>query len=161
NLSAQELMDDDVLDQVERALATSGLPPERLHIEITESTMISSPERVRHLLSRFRELGVRVAIDDFGTGYSSLAYLKDLPVDILKIDRSFVSASDEAERNAAILRAIVELGHSLDLKVTAEGIESETQLERLRDHGVEQAQGFLLGRPMPAEDFLAWLRARS
>jgi diguanylate cyclase (GGDEF)-like protein/PAS domain S-box-containing protein len=151
NISAHELLHSDLADALGDGLRQAGLAPSRLLLEITETSMITSPEQVRDLLGRLRELGMQVAIDDFGTGYSSLTYLKDLPVDVLKIDRSFVESITASKRNAAIVEAVVRLGHSLNLRVTAEGVETAEQLALLERQQVDHGQGFFLARPMPAE----------
>jgi EAL domain-containing protein (putative c-di-GMP-specific phosphodiesterase class I) len=151
NISAHELLHSDLADALGDGLRQAGLAPSRLLLEITETSMITSPEQVRELLGRLRGLGMQVAIDDFGTGYSSLTYLKDLPVDVLKIDRSFVESITASERNAAIVEAVVRLGHSLNLRVTAEGVETAEQLALLERQQVDHGQGFFLARPMSAE----------
>lgn len=158
NVSAHELLHSDLAEVLGHTLEQAGLAPPRLLLEITETSMITSPERVRELLGRLRALGVQIAIDDFGTGYSSLTYLKDLPVDVLKIDRSFVDGITASERNAAIVEAVVRLGHSLNLRVTAEGVETAEQLELLRRQQVDHGQGFFLARPGPAEALAIRLR---
>jgi EAL domain-containing protein (putative c-di-GMP-specific phosphodiesterase class I) len=136
------------------ALESSGLPPEALILEITEGVLVDSglvTEQAISHLSMLRTHGVRVAVDDFGTGYSSLAYLRDLPIDILKIDRSFLPHSrDDVPGQSALVRAIVDLARSLGLTTVAEGVETEEHADLLRRLGCDRGQGYLLGRPAPA-----------
>jgi diguanylate cyclase (GGDEF)-like protein len=152
NLGAQELAHEDVVASVSDALASSGLAPRRLTIELTESTMLSGRENVSPNLARLRELGVSIAIDDFGTGYSSLSYLQVVPATTLKIDRSFVSDLDQVTTAPAIIGAIITMGHALGLSIVAEGVERPEQLELLSLLGCDTAQGFLLARPLPATE---------
>ncbi|WP_295821263.1 EAL domain-containing protein [uncultured Deinococcus sp.] len=147
NLSARQFMGGDLVDSVTRALALSGLAPERLELEITESLMMQSPERAVRLLTDLKRTGVRVMLDDFGTGFSNLSYLHAFPLDGLKIDRSFVVALEHGERAGGIIEAIVQMGHKLGLEVVAEGIETEEQRDTLRRLGVPIFQGYLFGRP--------------
>jgi diguanylate cyclase (GGDEF)-like protein len=150
NLSARQLSHGHLADEVAEALAATALEPERLLLEITESMLIEHSEATLEALHALKALGVRLVLDDFGTGYSSLSYLDRFPIDALKIDRSFVAGLDSGG-SAAIVAAIVSMAHSLDLRVTAEGVETEEQLERLRQLGCEYAQGFFFGRPGPPE----------
>ena len=129
------------------------MDPSRLEIEVTESVLIDDPGRAMDVLSRLRALGVIVSLDDFGTGYSSLSYLRSYPFDKIKIDRSFVAALGDSARANAVVRAMVALGHSLDLHVIAEGVETVKQLDILQSHGCNQVQGYLLGRPGPSETY--------
>jgi diguanylate cyclase (GGDEF)-like protein len=151
NLSALQFKRGNILEAVERALGNSGLPPQRLELELTESILLQDTEAIIETLCAFKSMGVRLAIDDFGTGYSSLAYLKRLPVDKLKIDQSFIRQLGDGGKEEAIVRAIIQLGHTLQLTVTAEGVESPQQLDFLTSHGCNEAQGFLLGRPLPTD----------
>jgi diguanylate cyclase (GGDEF)-like protein len=155
NVSARQLDSDAVIDDVAFALSVSGLEPERLVIEITESALMRDIEQSAARVRALKGLGVHVAIDDFGTGYSSLAYLQQLPVDSLKIDRSFVSAMDPSPESQAIVRTIVQLGRELGLKTLAEGVETTSQVDQLRGERVDEAQGFLLARPLDPETFEA------
>ncbi len=159
NVAGQQLQRGDLLGVVKRALADARLPPGRLELEITESFVMKEAERAIGLLRAIRALGVNLAIDDFGTGYSSLAYLKLLPFDKLKIDKGFVRDLAHDENDAAIARAVIALGHSLQFTVIAEGVETEAQRERLLDDGCDQAQGYLYGKPMPPQQAEAYLRA--
>ena len=148
NLSATTLRAESVLGLVRTVLNETGLDPALLELELTEGALMRNQHNLAIELQALRELGVRIAIDDFGTGYSSLAYLQRLPVDRLKIDKSFVQVFRETD-GFAIVRAIVGIGHSLRMEVLAEGVETTSQLERLRENGCYIAQGFLLGEPMP------------
>jgi EAL domain-containing protein (putative c-di-GMP-specific phosphodiesterase class I) len=149
NVSAAEI-GPDLVDRVRSSLARHGLSPERLVVEVTESVFIDERQAAAPLQA-LRELGVHVAVDDFGTGYSSLSYLHRLPIDILKIDRAFVTGIAEPT-NLAVARAVVELGNSLGLSTVAEGIEEPEQVERLRKIGCEQGQGYLWSPPVPAAE---------
>lgn len=146
---------------VSRALANSGLHPSRLHLELTESILIDDIERIRNLLHALVDMGVELSIDDFGTGYSSLSYVKRLPVSSIKIDQSFICDVDSDFNDAAIVRAIVTLGHSLNLKIVAEGVERESQLERLQVEKCDFAQGYLFGKPMLQTSFIDVLAAQN
>ncbi len=152
NLSGRQIEDPGVVDDVRRALEASGLPPQRLTLEITESVLMHDVDATIATLQRLRDLGVRLAIDDFGTGYSSLSYLRRLPVDILKIDRSFVAGVDDGPDEAALVKSIVSLGRSLRLETVAEGIEEPGQLAELRSLGTRLGQGYLFARPLDPED---------
>lgn len=162
NVSMQQLRRDDFVEQVAAALADSGLPAPLLELELTESLLSDNVDELVDLFGRLRALGVRLAIDDFGTGYSSLAYLKHLPVDVVKIDRTFICELDGGEEggDAAIVRAIIAMAHSLGLEVVAEGVEEQAQLEFLRRHACDEIQGYLISRPVAAEAFAGLLRAQ-
>lgn len=148
NVSPVQFRDRRLATQVRQALHDSGLPPGQLIIEVTEGAVMEDAQEARQTLQSLRELGVRVALDDFGTGYSSLSILRDLPVDILKVDRSLIVAIDDGDPiDRALVQSIVTLAHALDLAVTAEGVERAAQAEVLRDLGVDSAQGFLWSRP--------------
>jgi EAL domain-containing protein (putative c-di-GMP-specific phosphodiesterase class I) len=149
NISARQFMQQDLVQQIERTLRQSGLAPEYLKLEITESTIIDNVDSVVAKLLELKSLGVQLAIDDFGTGYSSLSYLHRLPLDSLKIDKSFVNqmGSDSAE----IVSAIIGLAHNLGLDVIAEGVETEQQRCRLAEWGCEYAQGYLFSAPQRSE----------
>jgi diguanylate cyclase (GGDEF)-like protein len=156
NLSAQDILDDGLAEHVEQALG-GRLHPSRLTLELTESRVLENSAAARLRLDELRRLGVRLAIDDFGTGYSSLRYLADLPVDVLKLPRPFVEGLGENRRIASIARSVAELGRSLGLATVAEGVETEEELAALRELGYEHGQGYLLGRPGPAEHVPALL----
>ena len=147
------------VEAVRVALARSGLPPDRLQLELTESTLMTDSGQSQRMLEELRRHGVELAIDDFGTGYSSLAYLRSFPVSVLKVDRSFVRDMLSSEANASIVKAIVQLSHSLNLSVTAEGIETSAQLSALKALGCSTGQGFGLGRPVSAAVLESQLRA--
>ena len=151
NLSPVQFRRGEVLGAVRAALDESGLPPRRLTLEITEGLLLEHTDAVLETLERLHAMGVGIALDDFGSGYSSLAYLWRFRFDTLKIDRAFVKEVRRDGKAAAIIESIIGLGHSLDLRITAEGVETEEQLAALSGVGCDEVQGFLLGRPMPAE----------
>jgi diguanylate cyclase (GGDEF)-like protein len=159
NLSARQFRQRDIVASVRRALQETGLPPEQLELEVTESVAVGEPEHARAALTELKELGVSVAIDDFGTGYSSLALLHLLPFDRLKVDRSFLRGAQHSQAHAHLVRGIVSLGHSLGLEVVAEGVETPEQFTLLEDCGCDVAQGFGIARPMPGPDLERFLRA--
>jgi diguanylate cyclase (GGDEF)-like protein len=159
NLSARNLLDVNLPDTVGELLGRWEVPPSLLELEITESTILADPIRAMHVLSRLSGMGVRLAIDDFGTGYSSLAYLKRLPVDELKIDKSFVQGMDDDENDAVIVRSTIDLGRNLGLRVVAEGVETAEAWAQLVALGCDVAQGYYLSRPVPAAELASWLRA--
>jgi EAL domain-containing protein (putative c-di-GMP-specific phosphodiesterase class I) len=161
NLSTRNLLDVHLPDTVGELLSRWEVPPRLLELEITESTILADPVRAMQILSRLDEMGVRLAIDDFGTGYSSLAYLKRLPVDELKIDKSFIIGMEESENDAVIVRSTIDLGRNLGLQVVAEGVETSTAWNRLASLGCDIAQGYYLSRPAPAAELTEWIRARA
>jgi EAL domain-containing protein (putative c-di-GMP-specific phosphodiesterase class I) len=152
NCSGKELLHGDPAKVVETEAAAAGVPTALIEIEITESLLVKDSSRVQGALQRLRQLGCRIALDDFGTGYSSLAYITRFPPDRIKIDKAFVRDVDRSASDAAIANTILSLGASLNLIVTAEGIERPGQLEWLRARGCHEAQGFLLARPMTASE---------
>jgi len=154
NLSVRDLLDLDLPHQVAGVLAAAGLDPDALHLEVTESMIMSDPDRALDTVSRLRELGVQISVDDFGTGYSSLSNLKRLPINELKIDRSFISSLPHDESDVIIVGSTINLGHDLRLKVVAEGVEDEITLRRLQKLGCDLAQGYYFGRPLPSQEFL-------
>ncbi|MGI9185831.1 MAG: putative bifunctional diguanylate cyclase/phosphodiesterase [Solirubrobacteraceae bacterium] len=158
NLSVRNLLDRDLPKEIERLLATYSLPPGALQLEITESMIMSDPDRAVATVTRLSTLGVRMSVDDFGTGYSSLDNLRKLPIDELKIDRSFVSPMLRDESDLIIVRSTINLGHDLGLKIIAEGVEDGATLQHLALLGCDLAQGYHLSRPIPADEFEAWLR---
>jgi diguanylate cyclase (GGDEF)-like protein len=157
NLSARDLMDQDLPAKTMALLQRHGVPAEALCLEITESAIMDDPQRALHTLETLHRLGFKLSIDDFGTGYSSLAYLKRLPVQELKIDRSFVAAMERDADDARIVRSTIELAHNLGLSVVAEGVETAKTWKLLDTLGCDEAQGYYIGRPMPAAEFMAWL----
>ena len=161
NLSVRNLLSDDFYAKVEDALTRHGVSPELLTFEITESSVMADPEHSLPVLRRLHGMGIGLSVDDFGTGYSSLAYLRRLPIDEIKIDRSFVQGMNTDLGDLAIVRAIVDLGHSLGLRVVAEGVEEEAARDALREMHCDQAQGFLISRPVPVDRFEAWLVSRT
>jgi EAL domain-containing protein (putative c-di-GMP-specific phosphodiesterase class I) len=157
NLSARNLMDDNIPKLVERLLVKYKLPASRLELEITESSIMTDPTRALRNLDALHELGVHLAIDDFGTGYSSLAYLKRLPVQTLKIDNSFVRNMLEDLQDELIVNSTIHLAHNLGLTVVAEGVENEALLARLSEMGCDEAQGYFIGRPMAVINADEWI----
>ncbi len=154
NLSARQFSSgEDLIDLVRDALAESGLPPDQLELEITESMLMERPDEATALLGRLSELGVRLAIDDFGTGYSSLSYLKRFAIDRLKVDQSFIQDLSDDPNDAAIVEAVISLARSLKLEVIAEGVETREHLDQLRAWGCFDVQGFLFSKPLPAAEF--------
>ncbi|MBL4891710.1 MAG: EAL domain-containing protein [Rhizobiaceae bacterium] len=152
NLSAQHFVSSDIVDITKNALAESRLPAHRLELEITESVLVNNPDDVYEILKSLKELGVAISLDDFGTGYSSLSYIMKFPFDKIKIDQSFVSASDNDDTAKAILQMITTLGESLNIKITAEGVETVQQVQFLRSVNCHQFQGYFFSRPLRAED---------
>jgi len=152
NVSVQQFQAGDVAEVVAEALATSGLSPDFLQLEITESIAMHDIGQMIVSLRRCQELGVKIHLDDFGTGYSSLSYLLKFPVDVIKIDRTFMAGVPDSPHSVAIVRATLALAKSLGLQVIAEGVETPEQLRFLRDAGCEAAQGYLLGRPVPVDE---------
>ena len=159
NVASPHFRDGRLVEDVERSLADSGLPPHYLTVELTESMLIGPADEWLASLHRLKALGVAISLDDFGTGYSSLAYLKRMPLDELKVDRSFVAGLPDDEENAAIVRAVVALADSLDLTVIAEGVETVRQAAYLQSVGCVNCQGWLYGRAEPEPEFVARLRA--
>jgi diguanylate cyclase (GGDEF)-like protein len=151
NVSARQFRDPRFVEVVERALEESKFEPGNLDLELTESVLVEGRDQTLAILARLKELGVQISVDDFGTGYSSLSYLSRLPIDCLKIDRSFVSKAHERGHDAAITQAVISLAHSLGVRVIAEGVETAEQLEFLRLHRCDQAQGFLFSKAVQAE----------
>ncbi len=160
NLSLRQFGDPAILEHVAHALGESGLPAHRLELEITEGTAMLDLQHTLQLLGRFKAMGCQLAIDDFGTGYSSLAYLKRFPLDVLKIDQSFVRQITTDPEDRAIAGAVIQLAHSLGMKVIAEGVEHEAQHQLLMDMGCDEVQGYLHGKPMDAAALGLWWQAR-
>jgi diguanylate cyclase len=153
NVSVRQLQDPDFVDDVHHALVQSELAAEALVLEVTESALAVDMVRIGMVMERVRELGVHLALDDFGTGYSSLLRLKGLPIDRLKIDRSFVSGLGSAGHDPTVITTVVDLAHKLGLAVVAVGVETEEELRAVSAMGCDEVQGFLLARPGPAGDF--------
>jgi diguanylate cyclase (GGDEF)-like protein len=160
NLSPRNLIEPDLPAELARLLRTFSLPPSALQLEMTETTVMSDPQRTIDVLNRFRATGVGIAIDDFGTGHSSLSYLTRLPATELKIDKSFVTAMSTDPASHTVVRSIIDLGRNLGLAVLAEGIETPEVAEDLRDMGCHLGQGYLFSRPLPAADFQRWMDRR-
>ena len=152
NISAIQIDDPEFIHMLKSTLKESGLPPRNLELEITESVMIKSLDRTRQILSELKEMGVMIALDDFGTGYSSLRYLQLLPIDTLKIDKTFIDNISENEKNKQVIGAIISLVHQMDILVVAEGVENEMQLNYLREEKCDGIQGFLLGKPLSVQE---------
>jgi EAL domain-containing protein (putative c-di-GMP-specific phosphodiesterase class I) len=154
NLSAESLRDDRIVHEVKALLEQHDLPGRLLQLELTEDSLVSDPVSARRVLGQLRDLGVSIAIDDFGTGYSSLSHIKDLPIDELKIDRSFVAGLGSGTAEIAIIRSTIQLAHDLGLRVVAEGVETSAVIGHLAELGCDLVQGYLLGRPVPARELL-------
>ncbi|MHC8385389.1 sensor domain-containing protein [Pseudomonas sp. LB3P14] len=155
NISARQFSDGQLGTRIATILKETGLPPACLELELTESILMREVSEAMQILAGLKNLGLSIAVDDFGTGYSSLNYLKQFPIDVLKIDRTFVDGLPSGEQDAQIARAIIAMAHSLNLAVIAEGVETHEQLDFLREHGCDEVQGYLFGRPMPASRFEA------
>ncbi len=160
NLSGKQFAQDRTVPFVEAALRKYGIAPACLGIEITESTVMGDPDKAVAALTRLKDIGVGISLDDFGTGYSSLGYLKRFPIDVLKIDKSFVDDVTTSSSDAAIARSVISLAHNLDMRVIAEGVETRAQVDFLTEHGCDEMQGYYFSRPLPAEAFTALLREK-
>jgi diguanylate cyclase (GGDEF)-like protein len=161
NISARDLLEPELLEDIADTLRTHGLPATSLALELTETALVTDPDRCGAVLRALDATGVGIVLDDFGTGYSSLAHLQQLPVRALKIDRSFVARMLDDANAALIVRATIEMGRALSLRVVAEGVETGTVLETLTGLGCHEAQGYHIARPQPAEVFVAWCRDRA
>ncbi|MDO8680804.1 MAG: EAL domain-containing protein [Acidobacteriota bacterium] len=161
NLSVKDLLDETLVDKVEALLAGRDMKADMLELEITETAIMGDPMRALEVLTGLSDLGIHLYIDDFGTGYSSLGYLKKLPVDAVKIDRSFVNDMTRNDDSATIVRSTIDLAHNLNLKVTAEGVENQATWDRLAQYGCDEAQGYHIGRPMPGETIPGWVGGNS
>jgi len=157
NLSGHQLRQTDLVDDIEAALTTHQVPPDRITFEVSEPAVMEDAKASLRIFERLAQLGVHLSIDDFGVGYSSLSYLRKLPVCQLKIDRSFAQDMDKDEDARVIVRAGIRLAHALGLEVVAEGVETEAQQGLLRRWGCDQMQGYLFARPMPAKNLQLWL----
>ena len=160
NVSARQVEQPGLVAAVARALAEGGLPAANLHLELTEGAVMRQMEPVVSTLSQLRAMGVRICVDDFGTGYSSLGYLKRFPIDTIKIDRSFVHDVTTDQNDAAIVTTVVTMARGLNLRVIAEGVETEAQLGFLREIECDEFQGFLVSPPVPADVFEALVKER-
>src|SRR5437764_2440916 len=160
NLSPRNLVDHELPHQIKRLLEERRVPTTSLELELTEDTIMSDPKRAREVLARLDAMGIWLAIDDFGTDYSSLAYLKKLPVTTLKVDRSFVTTMAEHDEDAVIVRSTIALGRNLGLRVVAEGVETDSVMDELRQLGCDVVQGYYLSRPVPPAELEQWLRDR-
>ena len=160
NVSADTILDQSFVTEVAAILTSINISPDLLTLELTEGVVVNDPELAAQRLGEMRALGVKISVDDFGTGYSSLTYLKGLPVDEVKIDKGFVDeiAHDPADR--AVVRAVVDIAHTMGLRVVAEGVEHVDQSLLLAQLGVDEVQGYLHARPMPALEVAQWLRRR-
>jgi EAL domain-containing protein (putative c-di-GMP-specific phosphodiesterase class I) len=161
NCSASQMLKKDFASEALSTILNVGLNPEWIEFEITESAAISDMAATISALTTLRQAGCKVAMDDFGTGYASLNYLRRLPMDVLKIDKSFVMDLEESDKSRKIVRAVIDLAHALELTVHAEGIENEAQRMSLIEMGCDRLQGYLLGRPLEFEQLKAWLFGRS
>jgi EAL domain-containing protein (putative c-di-GMP-specific phosphodiesterase class I) len=160
NVSAQTVLDPGFVREVATVLSSAGLPAQLLTLELTEGVLVDDPLLAGERLGELRALGARIAVDDFGTGYSSLTYLKGLPVDEVKIDKGFIASLGSDPADAAVVRAVVDIAHTLGYVVVAEGVEIERQQHELLRLGVDQAQGYLHAVPMPTHAVVRWLRQR-
>jgi len=158
NLSVRSLLDLQLPESVSELLSEFSVEATRLVLEITESSIMADPIRAADVVDRLSDLGIGLAIDDFGTGYSSLSYLKRLPVSEIKIDKSFVMSMTSQDNDAVIVRSTVDLGQNLGLRVVAEGVETIEMFDELKRLGCDIAQGYLLSRPLPADDLTAWAK---
>jgi EAL domain-containing protein (putative c-di-GMP-specific phosphodiesterase class I) len=157
NVSALQFQQSHFVERVANVLAVSGLPPHLLELELTESILVLDADEALRRLEALAQLGLRLSIDDFGTGYSSLAYLKRFPLDVLKVDQSFVRNLCTDVEDRAIANAVIQLAHSLDMEVIAEGVETEQQLDILLDMGCDLCQGYLFGKPVALSESVVWV----
>jgi EAL domain-containing protein (putative c-di-GMP-specific phosphodiesterase class I) len=160
NLSAYNLENDKLINQVRTLLNRIKFPANHLTLEITENAMMARPEQAVEILTQLDEMGIQLSVDDFGTGFSSLSYLKRLPVNELKIDKSFVTDMANDENDAVIVRSTIDLAHNLGLKVVAEGVEDQETWSLLQILRCDVAQGYFINKPKPAAEFWAWLKQR-
>ena len=161
NVSGHQLIEGDLIADIARILAQTGVEPHWLEVELTEGSLMENTQHTIFSLQRLHDMGVKISIDDFGTGYSSLAYLRRFPIDTLKIDIAFIREVTSNPQDAAITRTIIELAHSLNLRVVAEGVETQAQLAFLKDAGCDQIQGYLFSRPLPVATLERLLLERS
>ena len=161
NVSADTLLDASFVTEVAALLDTAGLPAPLLTLELTESVLLQDPRLAAERMTELRRLGLKLSVDDFGTGYSSLTYLRGLPVDEVKVDKGFVDGLVDDAADRAVVRAVVDIAHTLGLRVVAEGTENDGQLSVLQALGVDEVQGYLHCCPMPAAEMSSWLREHS
>lgn len=161
NISPRQFQNQNVCEEILKNIEKNGIDPSKIVVEITEELLLDNNDRIRQTLNRLRDTGVGISIDDFGTGYSSLQYLRDLPANCLKIDRTFISRIEHSSADRAIIGTISHLAHALDMRVIAEGVENDAQLELLQVSGVDEIQGFKIARPQRAEDLPKLFRAQS
>jgi EAL domain-containing protein (putative c-di-GMP-specific phosphodiesterase class I) len=161
NLSVHQLRQGNLVSLVRQVLDETGLASQFLELELTESQLLDNVENVIATFQQLRDMGVKLAIDDFGTGYSSLSYLKRFPVDYVKIDQTFIRDLTPGSEDAAITRAIIAMAHSLELKVVAEGVETQSQMDFLKSQHCDELQGYLISKPVPAEQFAQLLREQA
>ena len=152
NLSGRQLIQPKLIEEISTIIETTGIDPAKIEVEITESILLDDVDRSIHLLERMKAMGLKLALDDFGTGYSSLTYLRSFPIDVVKIDRSFVEGIGTDPDSAAIVRSIVDLSRTLGLRTIAEGVETDEELTVLRNLGCDVAQGYLISKPLAAID---------
>ena len=160
NLSARQFKEPDLVDKVEKTLNNMGIDSNCLKLEVTESCVMENPEQAIDTMNKLREKGIHFSIDDFGTGYSSLSYLKRLPIDTLKIDRSFVSDALNNREDREIIRTIISMARNLNIETVAEGVETRDQKDFLNKEGCKMMQGYYFGRPMPEDKFEKILRSQ-
>jgi diguanylate cyclase len=161
NLSAANLLENELPAFVEQALSTWAVSPASLMLEITESAMITDAKKSLEILHRLKAVGVNLSIDDFGTGYSSMSYLKQMPLDELKIDQTFVRKLTSILDDQRIVRSMIDLAHNFELQVVAEGVEDKSTMDMLQAMGCDVIQGYYLAKPMPEADFIDWCEARA
>ena len=154
NVSVRHLMKNNFIEELKDIIVKYQIPTSHVEIEITESVMIDSLEKALQRIDEIKDMGMKVAIDDFGTGYSSLSYLNNFPSDLLKIDKSFIDLMNTSESSKQYVATIISIGHILNLHVISEGVEDEAQIDTLREIGCDYIQGFVWGKPMPANDAL-------
>lgn len=157
NLSIKQLENEGCISRIKRIISEVGIDPKYLELEITESQIMQDSEKAIKLLEEIRDIGISISVDDFGTGYSSLSYLKRLPIDKLKIDRSFIDDLPHDENDVAIVRAIIALAKSMNLEIIAEGVETKEQLEFLVDEGCPNIQGYYYSKPLPLDEYKEFL----
>jgi EAL domain-containing protein (putative c-di-GMP-specific phosphodiesterase class I) len=159
NVSGVQLMNSDIVSTVQQAVRRTGIRPEQIELEITEGSLATKEKKSLQALDRFREMHIDLAIDDFGTGYSSMSYLQQLPVTRLKIDKSFIDNLPDSEESCAVVQAIIALAKTFHLHITAEGVETEEQVDFLRTAGCDEIQGYFYAKPLSGEKFLTFYSA--